>query len=65
MRSMKMRLSEFPIPKADLPDWVTHPDAHEFPIPMDRLRRWAPMIRGDKESEAGDPGLGPFDDLPF
>ncbi len=42
-RSMKLRLEDFPMSEFSLPEWVTHPDDHTFPIDEEKIRAWTPL----------------------
>ncbi len=53
MRSMKLRLEDFPMSEFSLPEWVAHPEDHTFPIDEEIVRAWTPLQR-----HAGSPGGG-------
>jgi len=52
-RSMKLRMEDFPMSEFSLPEWVTHPEEHSFPIEEERIRVWTPLQR-----HTGPPGSG-------
>lgn len=41
-RSMQDRLEEYPLPPVILPEWVTSPEKHTFPVADEMLRTWRP-----------------------
>ncbi len=46
-QTMSQRLADHPLPEATLPDWVSHPERHPFPIAGEILRRWTPEPQMD------------------
>ncbi|MFH1419218.1 MAG: hypothetical protein ABII12_13150 [Planctomycetota bacterium] len=42
MRTLEQRLEDYPVPEVVLPEWVTHPEDHVFPISEQLLRTWRP-----------------------
>lgn len=41
--TMAARLAEHPLPEPSMPDWVTHPEHHTFPISSEVLLAWTPL----------------------
>lgn len=41
-RPLRDRLETYPLPQIVLPDWVTRPERHSFPIAETALRSWDP-----------------------
>ena len=63
-RSMSLRLKDFPTPELSLPEWVTHPEEHAFPIDDEKVRAWTPL-RGGGDSPPIDPAAALGGDLPL
>jgi hypothetical protein len=56
--TMGGRLADHPLPPAVLPDWVTNPQNHSFPIADQQLLSWFPGPPPDVHDEqAGPPPL--------
>jgi len=45
MRTLEQRLEDHPMPEVILPEWVTHPEDHVFPVSEQLLRTWSPDRR--------------------
>ena len=64
-RSMRLRLQDFPTPEFSLPEWVTHPEEHTFPIDDEKIRAWTPLRKEGESPQVEPTGAELGGDLPL